>query len=84
MGPWVGKANQEKQIKKTIKQKKTIIFVTHNLSEAVYLGGRIVVFLPNPGRIREVVPVDFPRPRDDLSSEFIALQRHVNDLIRDK
>ena len=75
---------QELTVEVWEKTKKTIIFVTHNLSEAVYLGGRIVVFLPNPGRIREVVPVDFPRPRDDLSSDFIALQRHVNDLIRDK
>ena len=37
------------------KTKKTILYVTHNLSEAVYLGNRIVVFVPNPGRIREIV-----------------------------
>ena len=65
------------------KTKKTILYVTHNLSEAVYLGNRIVVFVPNPGRIREIVKVDLPRPRDDLAPEFIKLQRHVNDLIRD-
>ena len=65
------------------KTKKTILYVTHNLSEAVYLGNRIVVFVPNPGRIREIVRVDLPRPRDDLAPEFIKLQRHVNDLIRD-
>ena len=65
------------------KTKKTILYVTHNLSEAVYLGSRIVVFVPNPGRIREIVRVDIPRPRDDLAPEFIKLQRHVNDLIRD-
>ncbi len=65
------------------KTKKTILYVTHNLSEAVYLGNRIVIFVPNPGRIREIVRVDLPRPRDDLSPEFIKLQRHVNDMIRD-
>ena len=61
---------------------KTILYVTHNLSEAVYMGNRIVVFVPKPGRIREIVPVPLPRPRDALSAEFISIQRHVNQLIR--
>lgn len=64
------------------KTKKTVLYVTHNLSEAVYLGDRIVILIANPGRIREVVKVNIPRPRDALSSEFIALQRHVNQLVR--
>ncbi|MBI2131273.1 MAG: ABC transporter ATP-binding protein [Candidatus Tectomicrobia bacterium] len=64
------------------KTKKTVLYVTHNLSEAVYLGNRIVVFLPNPGRIREIIPVSIPRPRDALSNEFISLQRELDRLIR--
>jgi NitT/TauT family transport system ATP-binding protein len=45
-------------------KKKTILFVTHNIPEAVLLGDRVVVFSPRPGRIKAIVPVDLPRPRD--------------------
>ena len=64
------------------KTKKTVVYVTHNLSEAVYLGNRIVVFIPRPGRIREVITVNIPRPRDPLSSAFIEIQREIDRLIR--
>ncbi len=65
------------------KTKKTVVYVTHNLSEAVYLGTRIVVFLPRPGRIREILPVTLPRPREALSREFIAIQQQLDELIRE-
>jgi len=66
------------------KTKKTVVYVTHNLSEAVYLGTRIVVFLPRPGRIREIVPVSLPRPRQALSPEFVTIQQKLDDLIREQ
>jgi len=44
--------------------KKTIVFVTHNVREAVCLGDRVVLFSPHPGRIREQFRIDLPRPRD--------------------
>jgi len=65
------------------KTKKTVIYVTHNLSEAVFMGSRVVVFIPQPGRIREIINIDMPRPRDALSPEFIKIQRNINELIRD-
>ena len=65
------------------KTKKTVIYVTHNLSEAVYMGNRIAVFIPRPGRIREIVRVNLPRPRDALSPEFIEIQRNIDRLIRE-
>ncbi|MEE9274722.1 MAG: ABC transporter ATP-binding protein [bacterium] len=65
------------------KTKKTVLYVTHNLSEAVFMGQRIVVFISNPGRIREIVKVDLPRPRVALSPEFVDIQRRLNKLIRD-
>lgn len=64
------------------KTNKTVIYVTHNLSEAVYLGDRIVVLIANPGRIRTIVNVSLPRPRDALAPEFIAIQRQINELVR--
>jgi NitT/TauT family transport system ATP-binding protein len=45
-------------------QKKTVLFVTHNVREAVCLGDRVILFSPNPGRIREQFKVALPRPRD--------------------
>lgn len=45
-------------------RQKTVIFVTHNVREAVCLGNRVVLFSANPGRIREEFTVDLPRPRD--------------------
>ena len=63
--------------------KKTVVYVTHNLSEAVFMGSRIAVFIPRPGRIREVLRVNLPRPRDPLSPEFIEIQRKVNQMIRE-
>ena len=44
-------------------QRKTVVFITHSIDEAIVLGDRIVVMAANPGRIKEVVPVPFPRPR---------------------
>ena len=46
------------------KRQKTIVFVTHNVREAVCLGDRVVLFSPHPGRIREEFAIDLPRPRD--------------------
>ncbi|MEQ1748691.1 MAG: ABC transporter ATP-binding protein [Prosthecobacter sp.] len=46
------------------KRRKTIIFVTHNVREAVCLGDRVLLFTPRPGRIRAEYRVDLPRPRD--------------------
>jgi NitT/TauT family transport system ATP-binding protein len=65
------------------KTRKTVVYVTHNLSEAVYLGTRVVVFLPRPGRIREILTVTLPRPREALSPEFIDIQRKLDHLIRE-
>lgn len=62
---------------------KTVFYVTHNISEAVYLGQKVVIMRPNPGRIHEVVNVDLPRPRDPLSDEFIKIQRHITQEIRE-
>jgi len=43
---------------------KTIIFVTHNIQEAVFLSDRVVVFSPHPGRVTSIVDIDIPRPRN--------------------
>lgn len=62
----------------------TIIFITHDLDEAVYLSDRILVLDANPGKVREMieVPVEQPRsPRQHLSPEFLATKEHIEGLI---
>jgi NitT/TauT family transport system ATP-binding protein len=63
------------------KTKKTILFVTHSVDEAVYLADRIVVMTPRPGSVCEMIAIDLPRPRDRTSVEFAKVRRHVLDLI---
>src|SRR5574341_1293491 len=45
-------------------ERKTMLFVTHSIDEAIYLGDRILLMTPTPGRIREILEVEVPRPRD--------------------
>jgi len=63
------------------KTKKTVLFVTHSVDEAVFMADRIVVLTPRPGRICEVIPVQTTRPRDRTSVEFAKVRRYVLDLI---
>ena len=62
--------------------KSTVLFVTHNIEEAVYVADRILVLSPKPTKVRAEVVVDLPRPRDFRDPKFIELRRQVTDLIR--
>ncbi len=64
--------------------RKTVIFVTHSVDEAVFLADQIVVLTRRPGRIKEIVQVPQARPRERTAQEFIAIRRHVLDLIAEE
>jgi NitT/TauT family transport system ATP-binding protein len=55
--------------------RKTVIYVTHNVAEAVYLADRVVVMTPHPGTVKTEVQIAFARPRDPLSVEFLEHQK---------
>lgn len=60
----------------------TVIFITHNIEEAVYLGERILVLTNKPTKIKEEILNDLPRPRDIVSEAFVELRNEVTDLIK--
>ena len=57
--------------------RKTVVYVTHNVAEAVYLADRVVVMTPHPGTLKAVVPISLARPRDQLSVEFLEYQKQL-------
>jgi NitT/TauT family transport system ATP-binding protein len=57
--------------------RKTVIYVTHNVAEAVYLADRVIVMTPHPGRIKKEIRIDLPRPRDPLSVAFLDYQKQL-------
>lgn len=59
-------------------EKKTIIFVTNNIEEAVYLGDRILLFTKYPAKVKQIYPIDLPRPRDTISEEFLRIRKEIS------
>ncbi len=64
------------------KDKKTVVFVTHNISEAILLADRVVAMTPRPGRIARVIDVDLPRPRT-IDMEFTEKFKSYSGQIRE-
>jgi sulfonate transport system ATP-binding protein len=64
------------------KLKITVIFVTHNIEEAVYLADRILILSSKPTSIKGDIAVNLPRPRDYLNPDFIAIRKEVTEMIK--
>jgi len=61
---------------------KTILFVTHNVNEAIFLSQRMIVLSERPGRIAAIIPVDIPYPRDVNGPEFVRVRKRAFDFIQ--
>lgn len=72
---------QEELSKILEQERKTMLFVTHSIDEAIYLGDRVLLMTARPGRICEILPVEIPRPRDITKvrsdPRFIQLRAHI-------
>jgi NitT/TauT family transport system ATP-binding protein len=68
-------------------ERRTVVFITHAIDEAVFLADRVAVMTAHPGRLKALVDIDLPRPRNDATRarpEFQALTQHIWSLIRDE
>ena len=64
------------------KTKTTVVFITHNIEEAVYLSDRILVLTNKPTKVKKELINDLPRPRQISTPEFVALRNQITDLIK--
>ena len=73
---------QEELVKIWERERRTCVFVTHSLAEAVYLADRIVVMAAGPGRVSETLVNPLPRPRDRTSDDYFSFYRRVDLVLR--
>jgi NitT/TauT family transport system ATP-binding protein len=70
-----------------MESRKTAVFITHQINEAVYLADRVVVLSARPGRVKRIIAVDFPRPRDlhlKRTPRFLEVEDHIWSLIEEE
>lgn len=60
----------------------TVIFITHNIEEAIYLAERVLILSNKPAKIKENLEIDLPRPRDVTSEAFIELRKYITNQIK--
>ena len=58
-------------------ERKTVVYVTHSVEEALFFGDRVVMMSANPGTVRSIFRVDFPRPRQIDTPEFVELRHNI-------
>jgi NitT/TauT family transport system ATP-binding protein len=75
---------QEEMLRIWQRERKTVVFVTHSISESLFLADRIVVMATKPGSIKAVIDVDLPHPRERSDSRFVALEREIKHLVREE
>ena len=72
-------AMQEEITKIWEKEKRTVVFVTNNIEEAVYLGDRIILFTNCPAKVKHIYPIELPRPRNTVDTEFLRIRKEISE-----
>jgi ABC-type nitrate/sulfonate/bicarbonate transport system ATPase subunit len=75
---------QEEMLRIRQLERNTILFVTHSISEALFLADRIVVMATRPGAVKQVFDVPLAFPRDRMSPQFLGLEREIKALVREE
>lgn len=70
---------QNEIIRISQQEKRTIIFVTNNIEEAIKIGDRIILLTQCPAQLKETYAIDFQKPRDEISPEFLKLRKEISD-----
>jgi len=73
---------QDELLKIWERERKTVIFVTHSIDEAIKLSDRVAIMTPRPGRVEEIKLVEFPRPRDPTNPAMVRLAAEVKQWLR--
>lgn len=60
----------------------TVVFITHNVEEAVYLAQKVIILSNKPATIKEIVEIDLPRPRDFTGTEFVRMREYITEQIK--
>ncbi len=66
------------------KDKKTVVFITHSVEEAVYLSDRVIIMTARPGKVKDIVDINIDRPRKRNSMEFVAYKKEIVDKLKDE
>jgi NitT/TauT family transport system ATP-binding protein len=72
---------QDELLKLWQETKKTVVFVTHSMEEAIYLADRIIVMTYRPGTVKKDLMVELSRPRNPAATDFNALKREISDMV---
>lgn len=64
------------------KDRKTVVFVTHSVEEAIYLSDRVIIMTARPGKIKSVIDIDLKRPRKRTSLEFLEYKKRIIDELK--
>lgn len=78
------KVMQQELMKIWEKAKKTVVFVTHSVIEAVYLADTIIVMTARPGRVKGIIDVNLPRPRSYTDEKYLAIRKKVLSLLEEE
>lgn len=79
------KINMQKEVMRIWQaEKKTMILVTHDIDEAIYLSDKVVVLSSRPGKVKGIIPVDIARPRDRSSADFMRIRKSIFEKLFDE